>query len=318
MFWDVAPLLADPAAQPGYRFLGCCAHRRFVCQLRYDSVSKLLFSVADDGLVCAWNPEAIDPANPHSRAPLSERELGVFALPHASPAQRDNPVLFCDLSWDGRFLATGAADGVVRVWRIPAVQRNRAGMTQQVGARAAFHAAAERTGGGPAGADAARPREGRGNGGLRASQLRPGDGVGDGGKRLSVAVQRGFRGVREDGAARRHQWECARGSSVDFSKSRSRVKLSCCVWSPDDRFVVTSSWLKRTEKKKSVFDVDIKVWNAQNGTIEFILNRDETPAITAPIIKMHFHPEFPSILVTSCRSGNLCFWDLKTRSLLHK
>ena len=116
-----------------------------------------------------------------------------------------------------------------------------------------------------------------------------------------MAVQRGFLGVREDGVALRYQCECEAGWTVDFSKCRSKA-----------------SWLKRIEKKKTVFDVDIKVWNAQTGTIEFVLNRDETPVITGPISSMYLHPEFPSILVTSCWSGNLCFWDLESHSLLHK
>lgn len=133
-----------------------------------------------------------------------------------------------------------------------------------------------------------------------------------------MAVQRGFLGVREDGVALRYQCECEAVWTVDFSKCRSKVKLSNCVWSQDDQHVVTSSWLKRIEKKKTVFDVDIKVWNAQTGTIEFVLNRDETPVITGPISSMYLHPEFPSILVTSCWSGNLCFWDLESHSLLHK
>ena len=123
MFWDISPLLADPSAQPCYHYLASCStHRRFVHQLRYDPLNKLLFSVASDGLVCAWNPEAIDPANPHAKKRATERELAVFALPHGTvalqnrgdPAPRDLPVLFCDVSWDGRFIATGAADGVVR------------------------------------------------------------------------------------------------------------------------------------------------------------------------------------------------------------
>lgn len=178
--------------------------------------------------------------------------------------------------------------------------------------------AAERAIRGTAGADAARTLEGRGNGDLRASELRSADGVGGGAQRVSVAVQRGFLGVREDGAALRYQCECEGAWTVDFSKCRSKVKLSNCVWSQDDQHVVTSSWLKRIEKKKTVFDVDIKVWNAQTGAIEFVLNRDETPVITGPISSMYLHPEFPSILVTSCWSGNLCFWDLESHSLLHK
>lgn len=55
------------------------------------------------------------------------------------------------------------------------------------------------------------------------------------------------------------------------------------MWTADDSRVITSSWLKRVEKKKTTFDVDIKCWNADTGVIEFILNTGENQAITGPV-----------------------------------
>ena len=61
------------------------------------------------------------------------------------------------------------------------------------------------------------------------------------------------------------------------------MKLSNCLWSYDDSYILTSSWLKRFEKKKAVFEVDVKCWNADTGNIEYILNRDENPVIAGPV-----------------------------------
>ncbi|KAK8830610.1 hypothetical protein WA577_004340, partial [Blastocystis sp. JDR] len=133
-FWDITPItVAAQPAFPRFRCVGCCClHKGFVCQLKYDAVNDLLFSAGDDGLVCAWNVALVDPMKPHARQNLGEEELLVFALQHGgsfrfggnsgtSPA---NSVLFCDLSPDGRFIATGAKDGTVRIWRIPFIVRN--------------------------------------------------------------------------------------------------------------------------------------------------------------------------------------------------
>ena len=111
-----------------------------MCQLKYDAVNDLLFSAGDDGLVCTWNVALVDPMKPHARQNLGEEELLVFALQHGgsfrfggnsgtSPA---NSVLFCDLSPDGRFIATGAKDGTVRIWRIPFIVRNDMQVTRRV------------------------------------------------------------------------------------------------------------------------------------------------------------------------------------------
>lgn len=70
---------------------------------------------------------------------------------------------------------------------------------------------------------------------------------------------------------------------VDFSKCRSKVKLSNCIWSYDDSCILTSSWLKRFENKKAIFEVDIKCWNADTGKIEYTLNHDENPVIVGPV-----------------------------------
>lgn len=121
LFWDITPItVAAQPAFPRFRCVGCCClHKGFVCQLKYDAVNDLLFSAGDDGLVCTWNVALVDPMKPHARQNLGEEELLVFALQHGgsfrfggnsgtSPA---NSVLFCDLSPDGRFIATGAKDG---------------------------------------------------------------------------------------------------------------------------------------------------------------------------------------------------------------
>ena len=105
---------------------------------------------------------------------------------------------------------------------------------------------------------------------------------------------------------------------VDFTKCRSKVKISNCIWSIDDQCVITSSWLKRVEKGNTIFEVDVKVWNGETGDIEFILNREENPIITGPISNMYLYPEFPSVLVTSCWSGKICFWDLKSHTCIHQ
>ena len=141
-FWDITPItVAAQPAFPRFRCVGCCClHKGFVCQLKYDAVNDLLFSAGDDGLVCAWNVALVDPMKPHARQNLGEEELLVFALQHGgsfrfggnsgtSPA---NSVLFCDLSPDGRFIATGAKDGTVRIWRIPFIVRNDMQVTRRV------------------------------------------------------------------------------------------------------------------------------------------------------------------------------------------
>ena len=33
---------------------------------------------------------------------------------------------------------------------------------------------------------------------------------------------------------------------------------------------------------------------------------------------MILHPEYPSILITSCWSGSLCFWDLNQQCLIKR
>jgi len=78
---------------------------------------------------------------------------------------------------------------------------------------------------------------------------------------------------------------------IDFTKCRSKVKLSSCLWSADDSSVITSSWLKRVEKGKNIFEIDIKVWDAKTGDIETILNRGEEQNITGPVFSW-IHYEF--------------------------
>lgn len=75
------------------------------------------------------------------------------------------------------------------------------------------------------------------------------------------------------------------------------MKLSNCMWTADDSAIITSSWLKRVEKKKTTFDVDIKCWNADTGVIEYILNTGEKQAITGPVTCYHcFHNRYPILL----------------------
>ena len=74
-------------------------------------------------------------------------------------------------------------------------------------------------------------------------------------------------------------------SRPDFTKCRSKVKLSNCLWSLDDSIIISSSWLKRVEKGSSVFEVDIKLWDAATGNILAILNRD-APVIEGPVANM--------------------------------
>ena len=104
-------------------------------------------------------------------------------------------------------------------------------------------------------------------------------------------------------------------SLSDFTKCRSKVKLSNCLWSLDDSVVISSSWLKRVEKGSSVFEVDIKLWDAATGNILAILNR-ESPVIEGPVANMYLHPSYPWILVTCCWSGKISFWDIRERRFL--
>lgn len=141
-FWDITPITtAARPVPPLFACVGCCClHKGFVCQLKYDPVDDLLFSAGDDGLVCAWNVALVDPMKRHARKNLGEEELIVFALQHngssrlggnsaPSPA---NSVLFCDISPDGRTIATGSTDGTVWIWRIPFIVRNDMQVTRQV------------------------------------------------------------------------------------------------------------------------------------------------------------------------------------------
>lgn len=136
MFWDITPL--QQHAFPYYHFLGCgCLHTRFICQLKYDSLNHLLYSVADDGFIHAWNVPLIDPLNPQSKRNLTENHLCVFSLNHGKSAndvnaQIDNSVLFCDLSPDGQYLAAGTRSGTVFIWRLPVLTRDAIGYVPRV------------------------------------------------------------------------------------------------------------------------------------------------------------------------------------------
>jgi WD40 repeat protein len=132
-FWDITPLTYTLTPSfPYYHFLGNARiHSRFICQLKFDSVNKLLFSVSDDGFVHAWNIPRIDPVYQHTRTLLFDYDLITFSLNHnVNYVQSQNSlsqatrVLFCDISLDGKYLATGASDGKVRLWRIPQLQRD--------------------------------------------------------------------------------------------------------------------------------------------------------------------------------------------------
>ncbi len=106
------------------------------------------------------------------------------------------------------------------------------------------------------------------------------------------------------------------------------MKLSNCLWAKNDEVVITSSWLKRVEKGKTSFEVDMKLWDPTTGSIVGVLNRTDNPPITGPvrnrgffdmqISNMYLFSEDPTILVTSCWGGKLCFWDLTNRCLLRE
>ena len=104
-------------------------------------------------------------------------------------------------------------------------------------------------------------------------------------------------------------------SRLDFTKCRSKVKLSNCLWSLDDSTIISSSWLKRVEKGSPLFEVDIKLWDAATGNILAVLNRN-SPTITGPVANMYLYPSCPWILVTCCWSGKISFWDIRERRLL--
>ena len=104
------------------------------------------------------------------------------------------------------------------------------------------------------------------------------------------------------------------------------MKLSNCLWAKNDEVVITSSWLKRVEKGKTSFEVDIKLWDPTTGSIVGVLNRTDSPPITGPvrtglsshrqISNMYLLDEDPNILVTSCWGGKLCFWDIINQCLV--
>lgn len=134
-FWDIAPLTtARQVCYPCYHYLSCCkGHRSYICQLRYDENNDLLFSVGDDGFIRAWNVSLLETPFGRQRA-CTENDLIAFSLYHGptqpTPFSRADKtaslysVLFCDLTADGRFLASGCLDGSVHVWRIPKIERN--------------------------------------------------------------------------------------------------------------------------------------------------------------------------------------------------
>ena len=171
MFWDITPLTRsattttestestettpsigqvgrqpsnDPPYKPLYRFLACCrAHRQYVAQLHYDPLTDLLFSVADDGLVIAWNVALIDPLQHTIERPMTEREMMVITFSHDrkayNPMQmyqdalpKANPALFCDINKTSEYLAVGTHNGSVYIWKIPAIVRNEIGFTSSV------------------------------------------------------------------------------------------------------------------------------------------------------------------------------------------
>lgn len=166
MFWDITPLTQssttttsttttgqgqaggqssnDSPCKPLYRFLACCrGHRQYVAQLHYDPITDLLFSVADDGLVIAWNVALIDPLQHTIQRPMTEREMMVITFSHDrkvyNPMQmyqdalpKANPALFCDINKTGEFLAVGTHNGSVYIWKIPVIVRNELGFTSSV------------------------------------------------------------------------------------------------------------------------------------------------------------------------------------------
>lgn len=170
MFWDITPLTRsatattavttttaaaaieqaggqssdDPPCKPLYRFLACCrAHRQYVAQLHYDPLTDLLFSVADDGLVIAWNVALIDPLQHTIQRPMTEREMMVITFSHDRKAYnpmrmyqdalpKANPALFCDINKTSEYLAVGTHNGSVYIWKIPVIVRNEMGFTSSV------------------------------------------------------------------------------------------------------------------------------------------------------------------------------------------
>ena len=147
MFWDITPLTYPSFPQSNrasYHFLACCCkHTRFIAQLRYDENTDLLFSVADDGYVRAWNVGQVDPLFHRLNGPLTETDLCVMSFNHGkngySPEARgtevlprDNSVLFCDIDPCSRYIATGTADGSVWIWRLPLINRDGNGVSRCV------------------------------------------------------------------------------------------------------------------------------------------------------------------------------------------
>ena len=148
MFWDITPLTypylrhTDVAS---FHFLACCCkHTRFIAQLRYDENTDLLFSVADDGYVRAWNVCQLDPLDHRINKPLTDTDLCVLSFNHGKNGytpesrglevmQRDNSVLFCDIDPCSKLIATGTADGSVWIWRLPLITRNGNGASRCVG-----------------------------------------------------------------------------------------------------------------------------------------------------------------------------------------
>ena len=130
-FWDITPL--QRGEFPHYHYLGCaCLHRKFICQLKYDPVNQLLFSIADDGFIHAWNVPVVDPLNPHAQKNVTENELYVFSYNHGKLLSQDNSVLYCDISPNGRYLAAGTKSGSVYIWRIPYLDRAENGCLPRV------------------------------------------------------------------------------------------------------------------------------------------------------------------------------------------
>ena len=147
MFWDITPLTYPSLPQvnnAAFHYLACCCrHTRFVAQLRYDENTDLVFSVADDGLVCAWNVARLDPLYYRLNRTLTEVDVCVLSFNHgkngyASGADgleavpRDNSVLFCDLDYSSKFIATGTADGSVWIWKLPPITRDTNGVARHV------------------------------------------------------------------------------------------------------------------------------------------------------------------------------------------
>ena len=130
--------------RPLYRFLACCrSHRQYVAQLHYNAMTDLLFSVADDGMVIAWNVALIDPLQHPVYRVMTEREMMVLAFRHDrgmyNPREmyqdaipRANPALFCDVNKTSEYLAVGTNNGMVYLWKIPPIVRNEHGIITSV------------------------------------------------------------------------------------------------------------------------------------------------------------------------------------------